>query len=86
MPLASAMEEDSGFKKLKIGGELHPGVQVFHGWKGDLMAGTVRIVDDSDLVRQFITAVLNDEGYDVIPAENGRNAVSHKPPRRPGPP
>ena len=35
---------------------------------------TVLVVDDDDLLRWFMTRVLADQGYWVIPAENGRVA------------
>ena len=43
--------------------------------KGDMMANKVLVVDDSVHMRQLITLVLKDEGYDVISAENGREAL-----------
>jgi DNA-binding NtrC family response regulator len=35
---------------------------------------TVLVVDDDDLLRWFMTRVLEDQGYRVVPAENGRVA------------
>ena len=39
-----------------------------------LSLSTVLVVDDDDLLRRLMTQVLEDAGYRVIPAENGRVA------------
>ena len=39
------------------------------------MAKTLLIVDDSAAMRQLITFTIKDAGHDVLPAENGRDAL-----------
>ncbi len=36
---------------------------------------TILVVDDEPAIRDFVGAVLEDEGYDVVVAETGRQAV-----------
>ncbi len=37
---------------------------------------TILLVEDEDAVRSFVTEVLEDSGYKVLPAENGPNALT----------
>jgi CheY-like chemotaxis protein len=38
--------------------------------------GTVLVVDDEEILRSYMTRVLESEGYSVIEAENGEEALS----------
>ena len=43
----------------------------------------VMVVDDEPSIRDLIVAVLEDEGYDVVAATNGRRALELMPSERP---
>lgn len=40
------------------------------------MARTVLVVDDSTTLREFISFILKNAGYDVVMAENGKDALN----------
>lgn len=44
--------------------------------KGDGFAGTVLIVDDSAALREFVAFILRNAGYDIVMAENGKDALN----------
>jgi len=39
-------------------------------------AGTILVVDDEESVRRLLVALLRDEGYDVLQASNGDDALA----------
>ncbi len=46
------------------------------GEKGPSLPGTILVVDDEPVVRNFFQAALQRQGYEVVLAENGREALS----------
>ena len=40
------------------------------------MAKKILVVDDSAIMRQLISAPIQDAGFDVLPAENGKDALA----------
>jgi CheY-like chemotaxis protein len=46
-------------------------------------AGTVLVVDDDEAIRETVNDVLSDEGYTVLLAENGEQALQHLKERHP---
>ena len=41
------------------------------------MKAKIVVADDEPRIRKMIARLLTDEGYDVMPVENGREAVWH---------
>jgi CheY-like chemotaxis protein len=62
------------------------GLQWSVGWTGDGMApnGSVLVVDDDDSIREFVSVALTDEGYDVLTAADGAEALETVRRRMPG--